>query len=142
MLVGRWAAGTDAQRERWLEAAITGEARIAVAFEDQDIVAHAASADLLIVERGGVGYCVPIAEATVTEERSVDRARELGRVAFEAPAAAAGRWLPAIRLPGNDLYLIEIDAPNWLLCRMACTEDSRCGAWTYRGPTPPPAPLH
>lgn len=80
------AGGTDAQRERWLAPAASGDARIVIAFEDQEIVAHAGSADLLIAERGGAGYCVPIGEATVTPETSVDRSRELGRVQFEASA--------------------------------------------------------
>jgi alkylation response protein AidB-like acyl-CoA dehydrogenase len=80
------AGGTDAQRERWLAPAASGDARIVIAFEDQEIVAHAGSADLLIAERGGAGFCVPIGEATVTPETSVDRSRELGRVQFEASA--------------------------------------------------------
>jgi len=80
------AGGTDAQRERWLAPAASGDARIVIAFEDQEIVAHAGSADLLIAERGGAGYCVPIGEATVTPETSVDRSRELGRIQFEASA--------------------------------------------------------
>jgi alkylation response protein AidB-like acyl-CoA dehydrogenase len=80
------AAGTDEQIDRWLAAAAAGEALIVVAFEDQDIVAHAPSADLLIAQRGGVGYCVPISEASVIAEQSVDRARELGRVTFESEA--------------------------------------------------------
>jgi len=77
------AAGTDSQKERWLGPAAAGEARIAVSFEGQEIVPHAASADVLIAERGGAAYCVPIDEASVHPERSVDRARELGRVSFE-----------------------------------------------------------
>jgi len=80
------AAGTDAQKERWLGPAAAGEARIVVSFEDQALVPHAASADVLIIQRGGVAYCVPVAEASISPERSVDRARELGRVAFEATA--------------------------------------------------------
>ena len=80
------AGGTDAQRERWLAPAASGDARIVIAFEDQEIVAHAGSADLLIAERGGAGFCVPIGEATVTPETSVDRSRELGRIQFEASA--------------------------------------------------------
>jgi len=80
------AAGTDEQKDRWLGPAVSGEARIVVSFEDQHIVPHAASADLLIAERAGVGFCVPIAEASVSVERSVDRARELGRITFEAGA--------------------------------------------------------
>jgi alkylation response protein AidB-like acyl-CoA dehydrogenase len=77
------AAGTDAQKEQWLGPVAAGEARIAVSFEDQAIVPHAASADVLIAERGGVAYCVPMGKVTVTAERSVDRARELGRISFE-----------------------------------------------------------
>ncbi|UCH28183.1 MAG: acyl-CoA/acyl-ACP dehydrogenase [Myxococcales bacterium] len=77
------AAGTDEQKERWLGPAAAGEVRVAVAFEDQDIVADAGAADLLIAQRGGAGYCVPISDVSVTPEQSVDRARALGRVSFE-----------------------------------------------------------
>jgi alkylation response protein AidB-like acyl-CoA dehydrogenase len=80
------AAGTDAQKQRWLGPAVAGEARIVVSFEDQEIVPHAASADVLIAQRGGVAYCLPTAEAAIAPEQSVDRARELGRVSFEADA--------------------------------------------------------
>jgi len=80
------AVGTAEQKERWLGPAVAGEARVAVAFEDQDIVPHVASADLLIAEREGVGFCVPIADVSIRFEQSVDRARALGRVAFEAGA--------------------------------------------------------
>ena len=80
------AAGTEAQRERWLGPAAAGSARIVVAFEDQEIVPYAADADVLLAERGGVGYCVPIADVSVAAEQSVDRARELGRVTFDADA--------------------------------------------------------
>ena len=80
------AAGTDAQKERWLGPAVAGEARIVVSFEDQAIVSHAASADVLIAQRGGVAYCVPVAEASVSAEQSVDHTRELGHVSFEASA--------------------------------------------------------
>lgn len=50
------------------------------------------------------------------------------------PATARYLPLPNFRLPGHDLYLVELDAPNWMLCRQACTDDARCGAWTYRPP--------
>ncbi|MGB5705163.1 MAG: acyl-CoA dehydrogenase family protein [Polyangiales bacterium] len=78
------AAGTDEQKERWLGPAVAGEARIVVSFEDQDVVPHAASADVLLAERGGVAFCVPVGEASVIAEKSVDRPRELARVAFES----------------------------------------------------------
>jgi alkylation response protein AidB-like acyl-CoA dehydrogenase len=80
------AAGTDAQKERWLRAATAGEARIVVSFEDQPIVAHAASADILIAERSGMPYCVPMSEVAVNAETSVDRTRELARISFDATA--------------------------------------------------------
>jgi len=77
------AAGTDAQKERWLGRVAAGEARIVVSFDEEALVAHAVSADVLIAARGGAAYCVPFADASIGAERSVDRARELGRVSFE-----------------------------------------------------------
>jgi len=77
------AAGNDAQRERWLGPAAAGDVRMVVSFEGREIVPHAASADVLIAERGGAAFCVPIDEVSVRPERSVDRARELGRVSFD-----------------------------------------------------------
>jgi alkylation response protein AidB-like acyl-CoA dehydrogenase len=77
------AAGTEAQKERWLGLAAAGELRIVVSFEGREIVPHAPSADVLIAERGGAAYCVAIDEVSVEPERSVDRARELGRVSFD-----------------------------------------------------------
>jgi len=77
------AAGTDAQKARWLAPAIAGEARIVVSFDVEAMVAHAASADVLIAERSGTAYCVPIAEASIRVEQSVDRTREIARVSFD-----------------------------------------------------------
>ncbi len=57
------------------------------------------------------------------------------------PPAASYQPLPMFRLPGNDLYLVELDAPNWLLCRQACTADPRCRAFTYRRPTAHSGPI-
>lgn len=75
--------GTDAQKERWLHSAAAGDTRIVVAFEGDEIVAHAASADVLIVQHEGVGYCLPAEVVEITAERSVDRTRELGRLRHE-----------------------------------------------------------
>jgi len=77
------AAGTDAQKEKWLGAAAAGDAKIVVAFEDQAIVPYAVSGDVLVAERGGVAYCVPMSEVSTVPEQSVDRARQLARVSFE-----------------------------------------------------------
>ena len=78
------AAGTDAQLQRWLGSAAAGEARVVVSFDDRASVPHAASSDVLLAERGGAGYCVPMADVAIAAELSVDRTRELGRVSFEA----------------------------------------------------------
>jgi len=53
------------------------------------------------------------------------------------PAIASYQLLPLIRLPGNDLYMLGAGdgITDWMDCRQACTEDDRCGAWTYRAPT-------
>ncbi len=59
----------------------------------------------------------------------------------DPPASASYTLLPMIRLPGNDLRLIELSAPNWLLCRLACTDDATCGAYTYRAPNAGSGPL-
>lgn len=84
----------------------------------------------------------PPADEPPADEPPVDEPPADEPPADEAPPASA-RYLPLpnIRLPGNDLYLVELDAPNWLLCRQACTEDARCGAWTYRAPNAASGPL-
>lgn len=53
------------------------------------------------------------------------------------PPTASYQFLPLIRLPGNDLYMLGASdgIGDWMDCRQACTEDTRCGAWTYRAPT-------
>ena len=78
------AAGTSSQKERWLGAAVRGETRIVVAFEGEDIVAHAAASDLLIVEREGAAFCAPLSDLSVSGELSVDRTRALGRLNVES----------------------------------------------------------
>lgn len=80
-LVG--AAGTSAQKEQWLGAAAAGDAKIIVAFEGQTIVPHAIAADVLVAERGGLLYCVPMTKVSTVAEQSVDRARQLTSVSFE-----------------------------------------------------------
>ncbi len=80
------AVGTPHQKERWLGPAMTGEARIVLSLGEDPMVPHAASADVLIAERGGAAYCVPIADVSVVPEQSVDRTRELARVSFDSSA--------------------------------------------------------
>ncbi len=57
------------------------------------------------------------------------------------PATASYRLLPVMRLPGNDLRLIEMSSPNWMLCRQACTDDEQCRAFTYRAPNASSGPI-
>jgi hypothetical protein len=59
----------------------------------------------------------------------------------DQPATASYRLLPSIRLPGNDLRLIEMSSPNWMLCRQACTDDESCRAFTYRAPNANSGPI-
>ncbi|MGB8220963.1 MAG: acyl-CoA dehydrogenase family protein [Polyangiales bacterium] len=80
------AVGTRQQKERWLGPAMAGEARIVLSLDEDAMVPHAASADVLIAERGGAAYCVPIADVSVVPEQSVDRTRELARVSFDSGA--------------------------------------------------------
>ncbi len=75
-------AGTDEQRERWLGRALAGTAQMTVSLGAPPIAPHVGSADVLIAERDGELFCVPLAEAEVVAEQSVDRARNLGRVSF------------------------------------------------------------
>ena len=78
------ALGTESQKERWLGSAVGGETQIVVAFEGEEVVPHATSADLLIAEREGAAFCVPLSELSISKERSVDRSRNLGQLSFEA----------------------------------------------------------
>jgi len=78
------AAGTEAQRERWLGPAAEGQVKIVLSFEGQDLVAHAGSSDLLIAERDGAAYCIPLSDVSLVPEKSVDRARDISRISFEA----------------------------------------------------------
>ncbi len=57
------------------------------------------------------------------------------------PATASYNLLPIMRLPGNDLRMIEMSSPNWMLCRQACTDDTRCKAYTYRAPNANSGPI-
>jgi len=77
------AAGTEAQKTRWLGPAVAGRTRIVISIDEKTIVPHAASADVLVAQRGGTAYCVPISEASLRVEQSVDRTREIARVSFE-----------------------------------------------------------
>jgi alkylation response protein AidB-like acyl-CoA dehydrogenase len=81
------AAGTDVQKDQWLGAAVTGDSKIVVSFEGQSLVPYAGSADVLIAERDGVGYCIPMSEVSAVPEQSVDRARQLARLSFEESEA-------------------------------------------------------
>ena len=78
--------GTDAQKDRWLGAAAAGEFTIALGFEDQKLIANAPIADVFLLQRNGVMYCVPKAELSMVEEVSVDRARRVATVEYVANA--------------------------------------------------------
>ena len=80
------AVGTAAQKERWLDAAAAGDALIAVGFEGQPFVPHAAVAAVALLHRGGDLYAVPREELPLEPQVSVDRSRPIARVDY-APDA-------------------------------------------------------
>ncbi len=80
-------AGTDAQKDLWLDLLAAGQAKVVVSFEGEPFVADASYADLLLAYQEGGLYCVPITEVTLTAERSVDRARTLSQVSFDRGTA-------------------------------------------------------
>lgn len=75
------AVGTDAQKDRFLPAAVSGQAKLAVAFDGQAVLPHASVADVVLVQRADTAFCVPAAELRSTSEQSVDRTRGLARIA-------------------------------------------------------------
>ncbi len=72
--------GTDAQKDRWLAPAVAGQVKLAVAFDGQSILPHASVSDVVLVQRGKVGFCVPAAELNTSSEQSVDRSRDLASI--------------------------------------------------------------
>ena len=66
-----------APAEAWLPRIATGEARIAVGLADADYVADAASADLLILQRGDALHALAPGNAKIEPVPSVDGARRL-----------------------------------------------------------------
>ncbi|MEM9730591.1 MAG: acyl-CoA dehydrogenase [Myxococcota bacterium] len=78
------AAATESQRDRYLEAAVAGELRVVAVAEGEDTVAYAITPDVLVAQRASQTYCVPWDEIAATAETSVDRARHLAKVSFEA----------------------------------------------------------
>ena len=76
------ALGTDAQKERWLRSAVAGKTLVAIAFEGQTLVAHAPIADVVFVQRADSLFCVPAEALTLTEEKSVDRARRVATLQY------------------------------------------------------------
>lgn len=74
-------------RDQWLPRVAAGEAIVAV--ESRGLVAHAAAADLLLLERDGEIHAVQPARARLTSQPSVDPARRLYSVDWPASEAVA-----------------------------------------------------
>jgi hypothetical protein len=89
----------------------------------------------------GCGGAAPATEEEPPVEEAEEPAAEEQPADDGLPATASYNLLPHTRLPGNDLRLIEMSSPNWMLCRQACTDDERCGAFTYRAPNANSGPL-
>jgi alkylation response protein AidB-like acyl-CoA dehydrogenase len=79
---------------RWLPKVASGAATLSVALEPWPYLAHARTADLLLVERSGAVYALAPERATLVAQPSVDGSRRLERVEWEARDAqllASGR---------------------------------------------------
>jgi len=64
----------------WLPRIAAGDGVVTVGFERDLYVSEGATAELLLLERGGELHAVPWADAAVVSQRSVDRARRIARV--------------------------------------------------------------
>lgn len=73
--------------EEWLPKIAAGEARVAVRFDPDPYVANAASADLLLLQRGDELHAVAPGEARFLAQKSVDGVRRLYGVEFDASDA-------------------------------------------------------
>src|SRR5690606_17481884 len=73
--------------EQWIPRLASGEAVAAVSFDAAAPVAHALTADVVLLARGDALYAAPRDALRLTEERSVDRARRLATIAYEPDPA-------------------------------------------------------
>jgi alkylation response protein AidB-like acyl-CoA dehydrogenase len=131
-LVGTTAVGaplleeiaSDELRERWLGRVAAGRAVLGVGLAALPYVDHAASADLLLLQRGDEVHAVPRERVTVVAQPALDGARRLGSVEWDPlpdtelvagePAAAAiecafdrGALATAAQLLGVSQRLID-----------------------------------
>jgi alkylation response protein AidB-like acyl-CoA dehydrogenase len=72
--------GSSSMRAEWLPQIARGEAMVAIGLGDVKAVAHAESADLLLLERGGSLHGVPSGEVKLSPQPSVDPSRRLATV--------------------------------------------------------------
>jgi alkylation response protein AidB-like acyl-CoA dehydrogenase len=111
--------------KEWLPRMAAGDARVAVGLDVNPVVAHAAAADLFLLQRGEELHAVPASGVTLRAQESVDGGRrvdavdwspadatriasgEAGRVAL-ARAADRGAAAAAAELLGLGRQLIEL----------------------------------
>ena len=79
--------GSEDLRERWLGAVSAGRAVLGVGLASLPYVDHAASADLLLLQRGDELHAVPRDEVTLVAQPALDGARRLATVEWEPGAA-------------------------------------------------------
>jgi alkylation response protein AidB-like acyl-CoA dehydrogenase len=88
--------------EEWLPRIAAGEARVAVGLEGNPVVAHAATADLLLLQHGDELHAVAPAAAKLVPQQSVDGGRRVFAV----------EWTPgeATRIAGGEQGRAVIEA--------------------------------
>ena len=73
--------------EEWLPKLAAGEARLAVGLEGNTVLGHAATADLLVLQRGDEVHALRPSDVKLTQQLSVDGGRRAFRVDWEPTAA-------------------------------------------------------
>ncbi len=92
-------AGSEALSRDWLPRVAAGEAALAVGFEEDPLVVHAGSADLLLLPSGDELHAVPPGAARCVRQPCSDPGRRLFRVTFRpGPATRVARGPAARRL--------------------------------------------
>jgi alkylation response protein AidB-like acyl-CoA dehydrogenase len=78
--------GSDAQRQRWLQPLMTGEAVAAIAPAGETLVEWAEAADLVILEGSKSGLML-LPEFDVSPADTLDRTRPLGEISYDSDKA-------------------------------------------------------
>jgi len=110
------AAGSDAQRERWLPGLASGELRGALGMARDgagELVPDAVGADVVVLVEGGTLTLVPAADASIEAIESIDQTRRYGSV------SGAGEALAGDAAAAIDRAAVAVSAELVGICQRA-----------------------